>query len=201
MIDLGASAKLFRNTKVKIGYYNAPITDLNGFKYEQKTCELCKTEQNVFTINPNLNPSPEWICIQCLNSIKIESPHCTEFGYVDINLPEFLKEEDAKSHVKEEAYWEMMRTPRYLALQSENWLCHCDDFMDFIGTWEAPDFTKNSKDGNGKNLFISMTDESSQHLWDDFELMESEGKHTWQDCLYYAFKCRKCETMRGHWEM
>jgi len=201
MIDLGTAARKFKNEKVKVGYYNASITNLNGFRYGKQICESCNTERKFFTLNPNLNPNPEWICIGCLKSIEIITSHDTVFGYVAIDLPKELKDESAIKNVSTESYKEMQSTPRFLTLQGEHWMGHCKDFMDYIGTWEAPDFTNKSKDGNGKKLFKDMTHKEYQHLWDEFELAENESKYTWEDCLYHTFECRKCKVKKGYWEL
>ena len=201
MINLGTAAEKFKNEKVKIGYYNASITNLNGFKYGKQICEACKKERQLFTLNPNLHSIPDWICIECLKSIKIKTTHDTVFGYVANDLPKELENESAKNHVTKESFEEMERTPIFLTLQSEQWLGHCKDFMDYIGTWEAPDFTKESKDKSGKMLFKEMTHKSLQHLWDEFELAENEKEYTWVDCLYHTFECRHCKIKKGYWEL
>ncbi len=111
-----------------------------------------------------------------------------------------MQEGDAKKHVAETYYLEMISTPSYLTLQGERWMCHCNDFMDYIGTWEAPDFTRESKDGNGKNLFKTMTIDGYHNLWEDCELEDDEKEDTWEDCLYHAIECRHCKVKHGHWE-
>lgn len=201
MIDLGTAARKFKNEKVKIGFYNASITNLNGFEYGKKVCESCNNVRRFFAINPNLNPNIELICIECLESIKIITSHDTVFGYVATEITNEMVDESALKHVSKESFEEMQRTPNFLTLQGEQWMGHCNDFMDYIGTWEAPDFTKNSNDGNGKSLFKEMTHEQDQHLWDGFELAENETNNTWEDCLYHTFECRKCKIKKGYWEL
>ena len=174
MIDNGTAAKFFKDERVNIGFFHAPITHLNGFKYGKDTCENCQTEQKLFTLNPNRNAHPIWICIDCLQRIPIECGHNTSYGFVDLNLPAGLEESDARKKVSEKSYLEMCRTPRFMTLQGEQWLCHCNDFMNYLGTWEAPDFTNASKDGNGKKLFLEMTEPDSVHLWDELELAEND---------------------------
>jgi len=199
MIDLGTAARKYKNEKVKIGFYNASITNLNGFKYGKQECEQCKQERKLFTLNPNPYASPDWICIECLTSIKIETTHNTDLGFVAPNLPEGI--DDARKHVPEASYQEMIKTPPFLSIQGEQWLSHCNDFMDYIGTWEAPDFTEKSKDGNGKSLFCEMTHEDYWHLWEECGLAENENKYTWQDCLYHTFECWHCKIKKGYWEI
>lgn len=193
MIDLGAAARKYKNEKVKVGYFHASITNLNGFKNGKQICESCNSERKFFTINPNLHPKPEWICIECLKFIKIVTTHDTVFGYVTNDLPKEMEDESAIKNVSKESFEEMQRTPSFLTLQSEHWMGHCNDFMDYIGTWEAPGFTKMSKDGNGKRLFKEMTHKDLLHLWDEFELDKNESKYTWIDVLYHSFECRKCK--------
>ena len=201
MIDLGTAARKFKNEKVQVGYYNASITNLNGFEYGKKICECCNHERRFFTVNPNAHPNPTWICIECLKTIEIVTIHNTAFGFVTNNLPKDLEHESAKKHVSKEAFEEMLRTPTFLSLQGEQWLGHCDDFMDYIGTWEAPDFTNESEDGNGKKLFKEMSNKDEHHLWEEFDLAENESKHTWENCLYHTFECRTCKVKKGYWEI
>jgi len=201
MIDQGTAARWFKNTKIKIGYFNASITNLNGFKYGKQICDLCDQERKVFTLDPNLNAKYDWICIECLESMIIKTTHDTTFGYVSDNLLKGLDNESAIHSVNKESFEEMQRTPNFLSLQGEQWLGHCKDFMDYIGTWEAPDFTQASHDRNGKRLFEKMTEKEDHHLWDDFELDENEQNYTWVDRLYHTFECRHCKIKRGYWEL
>jgi uncharacterized protein CbrC (UPF0167 family) len=61
---------------------------------------------------------------------------------------------------------EMLRTPRIVTWNQELWLTHCNDFMIYKGTWEPKDFYSNSQNGNGRKLFLEMTNEDLLHLWD-----------------------------------
>jgi uncharacterized protein CbrC (UPF0167 family) len=92
----------------------------------------------------------------------------------------------------------LRRTPQFTSWQQGIWLAHCDDFMRYIGTWEPTDFYRNAPDGDGRRLFVEMTDEY-KNLWD--ESLPSEGGRlvTWH-ATYYAFQCRHCGKRRGNWD-
>ncbi len=204
MIDIGLSDtqyKKYRKQKIKVGYYHAPITDLNGLKCETKQCEECNQERQIFTLNPNRqNRKSDWICIDCLVSIPIDATHFSEYGVVTSEqpFPDFL--DDAREVVSSEAFQELMQTPHYYTMQGSYWQCHCDDFMDYLGTWEAPDFTQNSPDGNGKKLFEAIA-ETYEHIWEEYGLEENEHRETWVDCLAHIFECRHCKTKLAYLEM
>ena len=71
--------------------------------------------------------------------------------------------------------------------------------MIYKGTWEPGDFYRNSKNGNGRDLFLEMTDQDLNHLWDEsLEDGEIELK-SWY-ATYYAFECRHCGKLRGNWD-
>lgn len=94
---------------------------------------------------------------------------------------------------------ELRRTPQIVTLQQELWLTHCNDFMTYKGTWEPSDFNKNSNSGNGKELFLEMTDSELNHLWDDsLEKGETELEEWY--ATYYVFECKHCGKLRGNWD-
>ncbi|MFK7775162.1 MAG: CbrC family protein [Saprospiraceae bacterium] len=198
MFNLIRAVRKYKDQIVKIGFFNASITNLDRFQFEIDKCKSCHEEKSLFVANPNLNPVPESICIDCLKTIDIEITHRTKFGFVDADLPKGL--EDAKLKVSRESFSEMLKTPPYLTLQGENWLCHCKDFMEYIGRWEAPDFTNESNDANGKKLFLEMTNKDYQHLWEESELPDNEKEYTWGDVFYHTFECRHCKIKQGYWE-
>ncbi len=200
MKERGTAVNFFKDVKVNIGYYKASVTSLNGFKYGKGICLVCNTEQKLFSINPNRNPNPESICINCLAIIDIEAFHDTKHGFVGKDIPIELVDEDAMKIVKKEYYEEMLKTPYYTTYQGEQWMCHCENFMDYIGIWDAPDFTKESGNDNGKELFEEMTISGYHHLWDEFDLKVNEKNESWEDALYHAFQCRHCKIKQGYWE-
>jgi hypothetical protein len=200
MIDQGIVKERLKDQNLKLGFWDAPISCLNGLEYGKRQCELCNTEQIIFTFNPDYESQVKLICLECLKKNNGNFFHSTELGYV-FNTPidDSLKDSNAHDKVSESSFREMQLTTHYVTLQGEEWKCHCDDFMMYKGTWEAPDFTENSVNGNGKELFLSMTDEIN-NLWDDFELNDNETESTWSDVLYHVFECRHCKIKLGYWE-
>ncbi|MEO6852278.1 MAG: CbrC family protein, partial [Mucilaginibacter sp.] len=101
--------------------------------------------------------------------------------------------------INPERLTEMRRTPQFISWQQELWLCHCDDFMIYKGTWEPNDFYKNSEDGDGRALFMQMTDKELNNLWDD-SLPENETLLKEWYPTYYVFECSHCGKLRGNWD-
>lgn len=95
----------------------------------------------------------------------------------------------------------MRGTPQIIAYQQELWLTHCNDFMVYKGTWEPSDFYKNSSTGDGRDLFMKMTDAEMTHLWNDSQINNQATIELWTwDARYYVFECRHCGKLRGNWD-
>jgi uncharacterized protein CbrC (UPF0167 family) len=94
---------------------------------------------------------------------------------------------------------EIRRTPQIVTWQEERWLAHCNDFMAYVGTWEPSDFVANSPSGDGRALFLDMTDEDEAHLWDESVDDEEEAPQSWH-ATYYVFECLHCGKLRGNWD-
>jgi len=140
-------------------------------------------------------------CIDCLRKGEFEFWHDTEFGMLDENgLKKVYNHNiDNPPPLKNDKLIELRRTPQIVTWQQELWLTHCNDFMTYKGTWEPSDFNKNSKSGNGKELFLEMTDKEINHLWDD-SLEEGETNLNEWYATYYVFECKHCGKLRGNWD-
>ena len=93
---------------------------------------------------------------------------------------------------------ELRCTPRIVTWQQELWLTHCNDYMVYVGTWEPKDFYANASDGDGRSLFLRMTDVYN-HLWDSSLPKGEERLVSWH-ATYYAFRCLHCGMLRGNWD-
>jgi uncharacterized protein CbrC (UPF0167 family) len=201
MIDQGTASRYHKDKHLKLGYFDASITCLSSFKYGKDLCPFCKTEQTLFTINPKWERGMEYVCLECLKAGQFNFTHNTDYGLVvNEDIPDDVQDIDASKKVNSTVFSEMLHTPNYSSMQGEEWKCHCNDFMDYKGTWEAPDFTRNSPTGNGKELFLSMAGEIN-NLWDDFELKDDETESTWSEALFHIFECRHCKIKLGYWEV
>ena len=71
--------------------------------------------------------------------------------------------------------------------------------MAYLGTWTPQDFNEHSKNGNGRDLFMEMTDRAYQNLWDD---SLDDGQTLLEEWYptYYVFKCLHCKKLRGNWD-
>ncbi|RPH31399.1 MAG: hypothetical protein EHM93_13675 [Bacteroidales bacterium] len=181
------------------GYFKAPIADLMNFQYGKDLCPICKESKTKFFLYPDREIKK--CCLDCLLRMEFYFTHDTEKGFVTYeNLPIHIAEEiNINKYVSSESISKLLITPNYSNIQGDNWKLHCDDFMNFIGIWEPLDFTNNSPDMNGKKLFLEMTDENYNHLWEECELEDNERDKCWIDVQYYAFQCTKCGKLKGYW--
>jgi uncharacterized protein CbrC (UPF0167 family) len=140
-------------------------------------------------------------CYSCLRSGRFEFWHDTEIGLLD---------ENGLSHVYNHnkavpdgfptaAMVELRRTPQVVTWQQELWLTHCNDFMQYIGTWEPKDFYANATNGDGRALFFEMTDDDYRHLWDASLTPGRSRLDSWY-ATYYTFHCLHCGKLRGNWD-
>jgi len=134
----------------------------------------------------------------------LELIHDSEHGTITLEshpLPKELEYEfDINNFVSKDSIRGLMNTPDFVNIQGERWLIHCKDFMVFKGLWDTKDFTENSKEKNGKKLFIEMTEEYYNYLWDEYGFAENEITYSWEDVFYYAFECKHCGKLRGYWD-
>lgn len=175
---------------------------------EISICSICKKTDHCFELDYTItdvfnddDKEGKLGCYACLREGRFEFWHDTEFGLLDENgLDNIYKRDIAvPASLAIEKLIELKRTPQFITLQQGLWLTHCDDFMVYKGTWEPKDFYSNSKDGDGKALFMSMTDEDMNHLWDDSLPENKNILEEWYS-TYYVFECSHCGKLRGNWD-
>jgi hypothetical protein len=159
-------------------------------------------------------------CYDCLKNRCFGFFHITEAGYLDENGITNYNEnnEDEKPHIfignetgeisinydpdissftreipqlSEESIDEMRCTPVFPTWQEVGWPIHCNDFMIYLGSWQPKDFEL-FNNGNGRLLFLDMTDREYHNCWPS----EQVSKEEW-GIAYYAFKCTQCDKLRG----
>jgi uncharacterized protein CbrC (UPF0167 family) len=194
---------------MKFKYFDGPLTDMSGLLLDGGTCDLCKKKHN-FCFNLSFAISTTFQdeekdgkigCYDCLLKGDFEFWHDTEFGFLDENglTKVYSHNMDNPPLVDRMKLSELRKTPQIITYQQEVWLTHCNDFMVYKGIWEPMDFYKNSETGNGRDLFIEMTDSDLNHLWDD-SLVEGENILEQWYATYYVFECLHCKKMRGNWD-
>ena len=171
------------------------------------TCSICKKQHDhcfhiEYSSKHEFSDDDERIgCYDCLKRGEFEFWHDSEFGLLDENGLNKLYDHNSDNPPKLsiDVINEMRRTPQIVTYQQELWLTHCDDFMVYKGTWEPLDFYKNSPTHDGRELFMAMTNEEWNHLWD--ESLEAGQKllNSWH-ATYYVFECRHCRKLRGNWD-
>jgi uncharacterized protein CbrC (UPF0167 family) len=176
-------------------YFKGPTEDMDSFIEQKMVCSICGNENDCFELEYSIteefkddDKEGKAGCIDCLKMGLFRFWHDTEFGVLDENgLTKVYKHNAANPPlIAESVLEEMRRTPRIQMWQQERWLTHCNDFMIYKGTWTPKDFYANSKDGNGRQLFIDMTDTDENHLWDD-SLSEGETELEEWYPMYFLF--------------
>ncbi|HWB27850.1 MAG TPA: CbrC family protein [Chitinophagaceae bacterium] len=190
-------------------YFEGPVGDMGDFLGEKKKCSIWKQEHEYcFSLNyaitykfSDAEKEGKIGCYDCLKKGEFEFWHDTEFGFLDESG---LKK--APRHTKNTSHelpveWlaDLRRTPQIVTYQEEFWLTHCNDFMIYKGTWSPPDFYINSTNGDGRDLFMEMTDVNLSHLWDQ-SLPEGQTLLQQWYPTYYVFGCRHCNKLRGYWD-
>ncbi|WP_421977451.1 CbrC family protein [Roseivirga seohaensis] len=188
-------------------YFKGPWDEMSGYLLDKCKCAICQTpDLDCFLLDYSITKEfdEEEIegkagCFDCLRKGKFEFWHDTEFGFLDENgLSKVYSHNLANPPLlKDDQLIELRRTPQIVTWQQELWLTHCNDFMVYIGTWEPVDF-QNRSNGNGRDLFLEMTDEG-KNLWDDC-LEEGENYPEYWHATYYVFQCLHCGKHKGNWD-
>ena len=189
-------------------YFHGPHQDMAYLKGEEASCSLCGTFGPCFALRYAIGPGlPEADketavgCLSCLRTGRFEFWHDTEAGLLD----ERGLSHDHNLHpltppdFPEAALVELRRTPQIVTWQQELWLTHCGDFMAYLGTWEPRDFYDRAPDGDGRALFLEMTDRDGRHLWDTSVRPGQQRLERWH-ATYYTFRCLHCRKLRGNWD-
>ncbi len=189
-------------------YFKGPFDEMSGMIDGVSVCSICGTESHCFELDYSItqefsNDDKEGKvgCVECLRNGRFEFWHDTEFGLLDENgLSKMYKHNIANPPLIDQSNLvELRRTPQILTWQQELWLTHCNDFMIYKGTWTPLDFYANSRDGDGKQLFMEMTDDEYKNLWDD-SLEEGQTQLEEWYPTYYVFECAHCSKLRGNWD-
>ncbi|MEJ8802152.1 CbrC family protein [Pontibacter sp. H249] len=190
-------------------YFKGPREDMGDLLDDEHVCSFCgqisemcfSVEYAITDVFGEGEKDDKVGCVDCLRKGSFEFWHDTEYGMLDENglTKIYSHNMDNPPPIAEETLRELRRTPQILTWQKELWLTHCNDFMVYKGTWEPKDFYKNSVTGNGRDLFLAMTDAESNHLWDE-SLAEGKDELDEWYATYYAFECRHCGKLRGNWD-
>jgi hypothetical protein len=209
-------------------YFRAPRECMSDRIDGEMICSICGAVGNCFRIEylpnqPEVDTRGAVGCYDCLRFGRFEFTHYTEAGFLDhegllsweapeekviavdptgnvVEVSVIPAHDVAPPGFSAETLTELRRTPGFRTLQGgATWLCHCDDFMAYLGEWEPSDFHRHAPDGNGQALFEAMTDDEWQReLW-----LPGESPSGWERFdvpPYYAFRCLHCDILRGWWD-
>lgn len=139
------------------------------------------------------------------NHTDEEIKEITERYKVGFNIKEIAPPKE----FNKSALLEIGFSPHIATYQKSEYLCHCNDFMTYIGRWEPGDFNKNAVDGDGRKLWMRMVDGKTNSLWDRTLKDIKEYGDEWPQyedsgwsggAMVYVFKCRHCDKLRCYWD-
>ncbi len=188
-------------------YFKGPDSDMSDLLDASQLCSICNQHNtHCFDLEYAIcamfsDKAGKRGCYECLKKGEFEFWHDTEFGLLDEDGLTKVYNHNIENPppLSADILTELRRTPQIITWQQELWLTHCDDFMIYKGTWQPTDFYRNSPTGNGRDLFIQMTDKDLAHLW---EASSDQGQtllESWY-ATYYVFECRHCGKWRGYWD-
>jgi uncharacterized protein CbrC (UPF0167 family) len=197
----------FKETNMGFEYFQGPTADMSGLRQDECVCSLCGETGQCFELDyaicPELGEEKEgkFGCFACLRAGRFEFWHDTDIGLLDENglTRVYSHNQPAPPGFPDTALVALRRTPQFVTWQQELWLTHCNDFMVYQGTWKPQDFYRNAPDGDGRALFLKMTDHYP-NLWDDSLLLKGETQLSSWHATYYVFRCRHCGTLKGNWD-
>ncbi len=182
--------------EITFEYYNGPVEHMDRLADGQHTCSFCGQLGRCFRLDQRRHG-----CFECLRQGRFLFDHDTEIGLLTSDgLRHFYNHHQrVPKNFNKAAFRTLLRTPEYVTWQQGIWLTHCDDFMIYLGEWKAKDFHQHSENGDGRSLFLDMTDKVQAFLWDRATPVGAKGPADWY-AAYYAFKCRHCGKLRGNWD-
>lgn len=184
-------------------YFSAPMDQIRGV-VNDRSCAFCGHQgpgiDLDFGIPPNEKSLPSGVgCFDCLEKRRFLIEHDTEAGLIDTEgIHRIYPSHDPDLNMSTVSLDALLATPDIKAWQRATWLAHCGEFMTYVGIWVKQDFSRMASDGDGRSLFMSMTDPDQQNLWDQ-SIGSSDCEEGWH-ASYYAFKCLHCGKHRGNWD-
>ncbi|HSZ59587.1 MAG TPA: CbrC family protein [Tepidisphaeraceae bacterium] len=186
----------FRRTLRHFTYFHGPVEEMAHLAKDQQSCSFCGQRALCFQLD-----GEKYGCFPCLRQGRFLFDHNTEIGLLaPAGLkPFYANQKQIPDHFNRAALAALLRTPRFTTWQEEEWLIHCNDFMVYVGEWKPKDFRRNAKDGDGRRLFLEMTDKELAHLWEEATPEGAREPEDWY-ATYYAFRCSRCGALRGNWD-
>jgi len=185
-------------------YFQGPATEMADLLEGENRCSICGETGTCFSLHHASYKGDRdgKGCLDCLRKGRFFFPHETEAGSLT-GRRAALEPLHPRHKVPEDfnrvAFAALLKTPQFITWQGELWLTHCDDFMIYLGEWKPRDFETHANDGDSRRLFLEMTDEDMNHLWDAAIPDGAEKPSDWY-ATYYAFKCKHCGKLRGNWD-
>jgi uncharacterized protein CbrC (UPF0167 family) len=190
-------------------YFKGPISNMADLLGGENICFICNQEhEHCFDLEYAIcdkftdeEKKGKAGCYKCLCNGEFEFWHDTEFGVLNkAGLTKIYSHNIDNPPMLDDALLaELRRTPQILTNQQELWLTHCNDFMVYLGTWEPYDFYRNSPTGDGRDLFMEMTDSNMNKVWDESLESGQTLLEEWHP-NYYVFECMHCKKLRGYWD-
>jgi uncharacterized protein CbrC (UPF0167 family) len=191
-------------------YHRGPLAEMCDLEPAPQACDLCGERRPCFRLGgatlttPRTGPKLSVGCVACLKSGRFYFGHDTEAGLTDGARLRREYDRHRRVAIPPQAVIELGRTPGYPTWQQSPWLVHCDDFMAYLGEWKPADFHRSAPEGDGRALFIAMTDgDNAREFWDGATAgsdgLANDAPESWA-VTYYAFRCLHCDVLRGNYD-
>ena len=175
-------------------YFLGPEHEMAHLLDEPHLCLFCGQLVRCFVQNY------QYGCASCLKEGRFTFWHDTEIGLLeDGHLSTFYRHHiPIPPDFSQEAVVLLERTPQFISWQQAHWLVHCNDFMIYLGEWRPKDFSRFASDGNGRALFVQLTQQPE--IWDTAIVDGKPEPDSWY-ISFYGFRCRHCGIYRGYYDL
>lgn len=199
-------------TVLSLCYFRGPAEHLYGY-VQARQCDLCdrfgdsaieipagflqKSLVRISSIgegdpfaNKTLGKDDLTICTGCLGQRRVAFRHSTETG-AGITLQELSR---LFPSISVERLEDFRVTPEFNANQEPFWLTHCNDFMDYIGTWGRDNFEQEAAKQAIKphvlfnRIAVRTEFDDERPSWSKWNSGEE----------FYLFECRHCRQKHGY---
>ena len=187
-------------------YFKGPKDEMAGYA-KKVPCVLCGDVGEGFELGVARVPSRleldndgKYGCYACLRAQEFEFGHDTPVGMVgEDGLKPFYDQTQPPPEDFDFASAEALRwTPGFVTWQQGVWLTHCNAMMAYLGEWKPNDFRERAEGGDGRALFLAMTDVDPE-LWDYEQPEDGSVLQDW-GVTYYAFECLRCGVTKGYYD-
>lgn len=171
--------------------YSPNAYQLDIFEKVEGTCSICNEKRNIkYKRSFYAIEKPDYICPWCIANGAAAKKYNGEFNdYLGIEGVSPDPSDPPPSLPKDLILEICNKTPSYFAMQSEQWLCHCNEPCAFLGYVDSNDI---------KPILEELKEDIEVNIGFPSEVIIN---HLSKDSSFYKgylFQCLKCKKHRLH---